>query len=83
MSNRKPFNDDAGYKCSLRAPFGHVVVYDRKNGGDWIDADTRWVVSAYDHEELNIALLECETERLARDTMKGARDGHHDWIETL
>ena len=29
MSARKPFNGDAGYLCSLRASFGHVVVYDR------------------------------------------------------
>ena len=83
MSNRKPFNRHAGYKCSLRAPFGHVVVYDRSRGGDWIDADTRWVVAAYDRELRNIALLECPTEGIARQTMKAARRGDHDWMETL
>lgn len=83
MSKRKPFNNDAGYKASLRAPFGHVVIYDRQNGGDWIDAETRWVVAAYDHDELNIGFLECESERIARDTMKAARDGDADWIAPL
>ena len=82
MSKHKPFHRDAGYKCSLRAPFGHVVVYDRSRGGDWIDADTRWVAAAYDHELRNTALLECRTERIARKTMKAARDGDHDWIQT-
>lgn len=81
MNIRKPFNGDAGYLCSLRAPFGHVVVYDRARGGDWIDGDTRWVVAAYDHDKRNIALLDCETQRIARQTMKDARNGHHDWIE--
>ena len=81
MSTRKPFNGDAGYLCSLRAPFGHVVVYDRAHGGDWIDGDTRWVVAAYDHNKGNIALLDCDTQRIARQTMKNARNGHHDWIK--
>ena len=81
MSARKPFDSAAGYVCSLRAPFGHVVVYDRARGGDWIDAGPRWVVAAYDHDKRNIALLDCESQRVARRTMKDARNGDHDWIE--
>lgn len=81
MNVRKPFSGDAGYVCSLRTRFGHVVVYDRTRGGGWIDADTRWVVAAYDHDKRNIALLDCQSQRIARQTMKDARDGHHDWIE--
>lgn len=38
MPKPKPFNGDAGYKASLRAAFGHLVIYDRASGGDWIDA---------------------------------------------
>ena len=80
-SKRKPFNGDDGYVCSLRTEFGWCVVYDRDKGGDWIDADTRWVVAAYNSDKANIGLLECPTQRNARETMKAARDGYHDWIE--
>ena len=81
MSKRKPFNDDAGYVASLRAPFGHVVIYDRKNGGDWIDGDERWIVASYDHDKGNIALIETGSLRRAREIMKDARDGSHDWMD--
>ena len=80
MSSRKPFNGDAGYRSSLRAPFGYVVIYDRKHGGDWIDADTRWVVAAFNHDKANIALLECPSQSVARQTMKDASTGDADWI---
>ena len=83
MSKRKPFNGDAGYKCSLRTPFGYVVLYDRERGGDWIDGGERWVVAAYDHEQSGLALLDCPSERIARQTMKDARAGFHDWIEVI
>ena len=79
-SKRKPYNGDAGYECSLKTPFGHAVVYDRQNGGGWIDGEGRWVVAAYDRAGRNIGLLDCRTEKLARQTMKDARDGCHDWI---
>lgn len=83
MSKRKPFNEDAGYKASLRTPFGHAVIYDRENGGDWIDADTRWVVAAYDSEHSNLAIMEASSLRIARETMKGAREHgfQTDWIQ--
>ena len=79
-SRRKPFNRDAGYHCSKRTAFGYCVVYDREKGGDWIDADTRWVAAAFDNELRNMALLDCTSERMARDIMKDASLGNHDWI---
>ena len=82
-SRRKPHQDDAGYLCSLKTRFGRCVIYDRHApDGDWINADTRWVVAAYDHDDSNIALLECDSQQVARTTMKDARDGHFDWIES-
>ena len=84
MSVRKPYNGDAGYHCSLKTSFGHAVVYDREKGGDWIDADTRWVLSAYNTEGANIGLLECSSEREVRASMKGTRDGTFvDWIDPV
>ena len=83
MSARKPFNGDAGYKASLRTWFGWVVIYDRENGGDWIDADSRWVVAAYDEDKMNLALLEARSEREARRVMKDTRDGWWEWIPAL
>ncbi|MDE0660303.1 MAG: hypothetical protein OXI79_11705 [Gammaproteobacteria bacterium] len=70
MSKRKPYNRDAGYKCSLKTPFGHAVVYDRERGGGWIDGEGRWVVAAYDRTGKNIGLLDCRT--------AGARQAGHE-----
>ena len=81
MSKRKPFNNDAGYVASLRAAFGHVVIYDRDNGGDLIDVEDRWIVASYDHDKGNIALIETSSLRRAREIMKDARDGFHDWMD--
>ena len=81
MSTRKPFNNDAGYVASLRAAFGHVVIYDRKKCGGWIDGEERWIVASYDHDKSNIALIETGSLRRAREIMKDARDGSHDWMD--
>lgn len=81
QSKRKPYNGDAGYHCSLKTPFGHVVLYDRRNGGDWIDGGERWVLAAYDRGGSNLALLDCRTERWGRRAMKDTRDGWTEWIE--
>lgn len=83
MSKRKPLNDTAGYVASLKAPFGHLMITDRDNGGDWIDSDNRWVVSAFDTQMRNIACIEANSLRRAREIMKDARrDGHKtDWID--
>ena len=83
MTKRKPLNDTAGYVASLRAPFGHLMITDRDNGGDWVDSGERWVVHAFDHEMGNIALIEASSLRRAREIMKNARaDGYAtDWID--
>lgn len=70
----KPFNNDAGYVCMVNTPFGYAVVYDRKNGGDWIDADDRWVTVAYDKDQSQVSMISSRTQSLARDAMKGARE---------
>ena len=82
MSKRKPFNDDAGYVCMVNTAFGYAVVYDREAGFDF-DADERWITVAYDKAQSCIAALESRTQRLARDTMKGAREMGFktDWID--
>lgn len=44
---RKPHNHISGYVCERKhngPDAGHIVVYDRKNGADWIDGEERWVV---------------------------------------
>ena len=80
-SKRKPFNNDAGYRASRRTSFGWVVIYDRKAGADWIDADTRWVVAAYDQDKANIALIECGSFARATEVMKDTQAGDVDWIQ--
>lgn len=73
-TKRKPFNGDAGYVCMANTPFGYAVVYDRENGGDWIDADERWMTVAYDKDQSQISMISSRTQPLARDAMKGARE---------
>ena len=40
MSNRKPYNDLAGYICELKSKHpklpGHFAIFARDKGGDWI-----------------------------------------------
>ena len=82
-SKAKPYNGDAGYRCSRRTPFGHAVVYDREAGGEWITDRTRWMVAAYDCRQRNIGLLECESERDARTAMKEAAAGDCGWCDWI
>lgn len=45
MTKRKPHNDTGGYVCELKgARGGYLVILDRDRGGDWIDADARWLL---------------------------------------
>lgn len=81
MSKRKPYNNDAGYVASRKCANGHVVVYDRNNGGDWIDASTRWVVAKYDTEGLNEGLLDMPTKSEALALMKDTAQGEDYWYE--
>lgn len=82
MTKRKPLNDTAGYVASLRAPFGHLMITDRDNGGDWIDVGERWAVHAYDHDLRGLAIMGATSLRRAREIMKDARDDGYetDWI---
>ena len=80
---RKPFNGDAGYVASRKVPEpkgGWCVIYDRANGGDWIDGDERWVVAAFDRHKGNVGLLDCRTRGLAIETMKLAQSGNLNWV---
>ena len=81
MSKRNPYSGDAGYRAVLKTEFGHVVLYDRQNGGDWIDAETRWVVIAFDASGANVAILDATSERHARGIMRDTAAGWVEWIE--
>ncbi len=45
-SKRKPHNDYSGYVAERKRKNGkgHIVLIDRQKGGDWIDADYRYVL---------------------------------------
>ena len=80
-STRKPFNGDAGYKCSRRYKWGWAVVYDNQNQQTGIDTETRWFVAAYNNEQENTGILDCRTKADAIDIMKypdQADLGQHD-----
>lgn len=52
MSTSNPYEDDKGYVKARRcSDGGFVVVYDRQKGGEWLDADTRWVLIKYSTEK--------------------------------
>jgi hypothetical protein len=68
LSKRKPHNDQLGYvserKCKLG---GHIVILDRQNGADWIDADERWVV-VHEPSTLHVSVTSLKA---ARSIMSG------------
>ena len=75
-----PFRGDPGHVRARRTAFGWVVLYDRQKGGDWIDADTRWVMAAYNDLNQNIGLLDCESRAWGFAAMADTVLGWHDWI---
>lgn len=83
VSRRKPLNDTAGYVCSRKCvDGGYVMVVDRNNGGDWIDATTRWVVSKHDSGLLNQGLIDMPTKADAIEFMKATAIGEETcWYE--
>ena len=82
-SKRKPLNDTAGYVCSRKcAQGGYVMVVDRENGGDWINAETRWVVAKYDAGLACEGLMDLPTKADAIGFMKETAAGLDDWYET-
>lgn len=83
-SKRKPLNDTAGYVCSRKCvQGGYVMVIDRKNGGDWIDAETRWVVDKRDDNLFNEGLMDMPTKADAIAFMKETAAGLDDWYEPV
>ena len=83
MSQRKPFAGEPGYVCSLRAPFGHVVVLDRENGAQLGPEGSRWVVAAYNGTRTPLATLPCRSQSSARRAMKEARTRGYGWLGPL
>jgi len=66
--NTKPHRDDAGYVAEMKCKLGgHIVIYDRENGGNWIDADTRWIVM---HQPSGNHVA-AKSLSMARSTMQG------------
>ena len=68
-TSRKPHSGISGYHAERRCRRpcgGHIVIYDRKNGAGWIDADERWVVS-HEPSGLHVAV---SNEKTARALMK-------------
>ena len=80
MANN-PYSDSPGYRKAVKTRFGYVVLYDREKGGDWIDGDTRWVISAYDDDQHNIALLDVATKKEGESALEDSKFGWEDWIE--
>lgn len=83
MNPRKPFAGEPGYVCSLRAQFGHVVVFDRENGAQLGPEGSRWVVAAYNGERTPLATVPCRSQSAARTTMKEARARGYGWLAPL
>lgn len=78
-TKRKPFAGDAGYVASRKADQDTwLVIYDRQKGGDWIDADQRWVLASFRREDdactsaANLGLCDFTSLALAREAMKDA-----------
>jgi hypothetical protein len=67
-SARKPHNNNAGYVAELRCRLGgHIVIYDRERGADYIEGAGRWVVM---HEPSSLHVVVGSLAH-ARSIMKG------------
>jgi len=77
-SSRKPHNHLAGYRAELRSKHpglpGHIVIFDRANGGEWIAADGRWIVMHIDGDALG-CMVEVGSMQSARELMKHVANG--------
>lgn len=78
MTRTKPYSNLPGYRCSLKTPFGHAVVFDLGTDA----APRRWHLVGYRKGDgAEIGSVAFRSERQARTAMKGARDGHYSaWI---
>lgn len=78
MSKRKPHNDISGYVCERKSYHpklpGHFVVIDRKNGGDWIHAESRWVLMHMDGQKCK-CFVSVTDRKSATDLMKEIANG--------
>lgn len=67
------FGSSAGYVMGEEAPDGaFFVLYDRENGGDWIDADLRWAICRYTAAGDNTGILSIRSRRDAVAILKDA-----------
>lgn len=77
-STRKPHNHLAGYRAELKSKHpglpGHIVIFDRENGGDWIDAGDRWVVMHINGDDCG-CMVAVGSMASARDLMKHVANG--------
>lgn len=52
MSTSNPYEDDIGYVKGRRcSDGGHVVLYDKKKGVEWLESDMRWVLIKYSSDK--------------------------------
>ena len=80
-STRKPHNHLPGYRAELKSKHlklpGHIVIFDRQNGGDWIDATERWVVMHINGDDCGCTVA-VGSLTSARDLMKNVANGGDD-----
>ncbi len=78
ISVRKPHNHLPGYRAELKSKHpdltGHIVIFDRVNGGDWIDALDRWVVMHINGDDCG-GMVSVASLASARDAMKHVANG--------
>lgn len=84
MASRNPYSDDPGFVCARKCPDGgYAVVYDRDNGGDWIDGETRWVLAKFSPDMFNQGILDLPTKADAIGMMRETAAGADDWYEPM
>lgn len=67
----KPHINHPGYVTERKHPLGgHLTLYDRRAGADWIDADGRFVLMRYLSDGRSIGLVEFENEDDARAVLR-------------
>ena len=80
-SGHRPHSNTAGYVTERRSHHprlpGHFVIIDRKNGGDWIDADDRWVVIHINGDACG-CMVSLTSLPAARDIMRAMAAGGDD-----
>lgn len=72
-------SEDGGFLDGrIGADGADFVLYDRHKGGDWIDADDRWVVCRYVDGNTNTGIVSFATRAHAMDTLRDAVSGDLD-----